>query len=59
MAVVRFNLVEEPGSTQKKSTNPGLYINLFFTCPIGQPERGLRSICPTSVFTGTGQSDKR
>ena len=37
-----------------------LGISDFFTCPVGQSDnRNTRSTCPTSVFTGTGQSDKR
>jgi hypothetical protein len=31
-----------------------LGISDFFTCPIGQ--RNTRSTCPTSVFTGIGQT---
>jgi hypothetical protein len=36
----------------------GMFGNLIFSL-VPSDNRNTRSTCPTSVFTGTGQSDKR
>jgi hypothetical protein len=37
----------------------GMFGNLWFFSLVPSDNRNTRSTCPTSVFTGTAQSDKR